>query len=380
MKSKQLTSILEQLENEMMKLQNRVETLELLERYSTPLKAFIHIIDSNLSIDNSETKRLIEIYRKHFTEADVKIAYDINKQIKNRVEELFTYLYSECNQIIIAGFAHIKKYEQQIISKIFDLASKDRLTIARKEALLQYFDESLIEIEIMRREISSASGIKIDIPEAKKSVISRSPSPGDPIIIMKTQSPNPKQSNNDEIIKEFEDHFEIKSGIIKSLMNTIRFTKMTITLESNHIDKFTKKIFVNGVKEKNNIMMLFYLKKGTILGLFIENHLESGKKSNHNRYLLFIIENNTLIKCRNLKSNTMISLGHEDDNNKQFWLDVENAFTLWQRSEGTVHTVKKLELKIHEKWNDQFIVQKQSLITPGLKCEITKVGVVTWFN
>ena len=76
-----------------MKLQNRVETLELLERYSTPLKAFIHIIDSNLSIDNSETKRLIEIYRKHFTEADVKIAYDINKQIKNRVEELFTYLY-----------------------------------------------------------------------------------------------------------------------------------------------------------------------------------------------------------------------------------------------------------------------------------------------
>ena len=51
-----------------------------------------------------------------------------------------------------------------------------------------------------------------------------------------------------------------------------------------------------------NEIIFFTLKKGTILGLFIENQLESGKKSTHGRYLMFIIENNSLIKCKNLKT------------------------------------------------------------------------------
>ena len=378
MKSKQPTSLLQQLENEMNKLQQRVDTLEMLERYPTPLKAFIHIIETETPVEHEETKQLLTLYKNNFTEADVLIAYDIKKQIKNRVEELFTYLYGECNPILIASFAQIKKYEQQIVSKIFDLTAKDRLTTARKESLLQYFDESLIEIELIRREISNASGIKIEIPQPNKFTFSPSPSPSEHII-MKSPSPKPMASNDDDIVKEIEEKFEIKGTIVKSLMNSIRLNKMNIVFETTQIDKCTKKMFVNGIKEKKNCMIFFTLKKGTILGLFIENQLESGKKSTHGRYLMFIIENNSLIKCKNLKTSTLISLGNEDENNKQSWIEIENAFTLTQKSEGTVHTTKKLELKINEHWNEQFIVQKQSLIVPGLKCEIVKVCVCTWF-
>ncbi|BFU22836.1 hypothetical protein EHI8A_049010 [Entamoeba histolytica HM-1:IMSS-B] len=374
--------LIHQLENEIQKLKKRVEEMELVEEFPSAIDAFKYILQVSNNNDNIKVKQLIQLYEKQFNEKDILIANEIKKQLTNKIEEYNEIIKNkEIKGIVLTVISQERKEEQKVIEKVIELFNLNKINEQRKDEILQYFDPCLIELELLKKEIGSyQKGIRNEMPKPIR-IISHSPSFENFNSLPTSKSP--KINNYGEIAKIIESTFKIHSDTIMILMNTIHMNKMNFLTENySSLEKITKEGLVNIIKGNENVMIFFFLKRNIIVGIYFNTPLQPDKQIKENdQFLLFIIEDTTITFCHQKREQgTLIRLGKEDNDFNDSWIEIENGFKLYQEKSGTVFTIPKLILSFDEKYMNEFVIQKKSILFPNTKYELNKIAALKWFN
>ena len=379
--------IIEHYENELMKIKMKIEEIELIEKYPTVLDAFVCILEIEQTNETDKIKKLMGIYNREITQKDIIMAKDIKKQIKDKFDNLYLFLLNDqINPLILTAIAIEQEMEEQFIKKVIDLYENKKMIKQRKDQLLYYFDSTLIEIVLFKREHQKNSQVIKMQYEKFNQLHSLTPNFESPSPSLEQQTMS--FSSIAEMAKVVENNFKINSDLVMILMNTIQMNKFNIITENgNQIDRLQKKTFINRVKEQDNMMLFFYLKR-YIVGLYFESCLFSGKQTTEqNKYLLFFIDENTISFCskkindNEIESNKTIQLrlGNEKEESGN-WFEIENCFSIHQEKIGTMFSTSKLFVDFNEMFEEEFKIPKKVNLSFSSKYEIVRFGALKWYN